>query len=81
MSRPSTPSSIRRPIPCLRGEIVIQEYICNSCHTLDSLGWTAAPVLRLNGIADRAGERVPGNRPKSTSPLGLERAGFRRAGL
>ncbi|MCY4464062.1 MAG: cytochrome c oxidase subunit II [Chloroflexi bacterium] len=46
--------------PVLRGEILIQEYICNSCHTLDSLGWTSSTGPSLNGIADRAGERVPG---------------------
>ncbi len=46
--------------PVLRGEIVIQEYICNSCHVLDSLGWTGSTGPAMNGIADRAGERVPG---------------------
>ena len=46
--------------PVLRGEILIQEYICNSCHTLDSLGWSSRTGPSLNGIADRAGERVAG---------------------
>ena len=46
--------------PVLRGEIVIQEYICNSCHTLDSLGWSSRTGPSMNGIADRAGERVAG---------------------
>ena len=46
--------------PVLRGEVVIQKYICNSCHILDSLGWTATTGPSLNGIADRAGERVAG---------------------
>ncbi len=46
--------------PVLRGEIVIQEYICNSCHTLDSLEWSSRTGPALNGVADRAGERVPG---------------------
>ena len=46
--------------PVLRGEIEIQNYICNSCHVLDSLGWTGPTGPPLNGIADRAGERVPG---------------------
>ena len=46
--------------PVLRGEIVIQEYICNSCHILDSLGWESRTGPAMNGIADRAGERVPG---------------------
>ncbi len=46
--------------PVLRGELDIQNYICNSCHVLDSLGWTGATGPPLNGIADRAGERVPG---------------------
>ena len=46
--------------PVLRGEIVIQEYICNSCHILDSLGWEGRTGPAMNGIADRAGERVPG---------------------
>ena len=46
--------------PVLRGEIVIQEYICNSCHALDSLEWTSRTGPSLNGIADRAGERVSG---------------------
>ncbi|MCY3575224.1 MAG: hypothetical protein F4Y70_06085 [Chloroflexi bacterium] len=46
--------------PVLRGEILIQEYICNSCHTLDSLEWSSRTGPSLNGIADRAGERVPG---------------------
>ncbi len=46
--------------PVLRGEVEIQNYICNSCHVLDSLGWTATTGPSLNGIADRAGERVPG---------------------
>lgn len=46
--------------PVLRGEIVIQQYICNSCHTLDSLEWSSRTGPSLNGIADRAGERVAG---------------------
>lgn len=46
--------------PVLRGEMEIQNYICNSCHILDSLGWTATTGPSLNGIAERAGERVPG---------------------
>ncbi|MCY3833090.1 MAG: cytochrome c oxidase subunit II [Chloroflexi bacterium] len=46
--------------PILRGEVEIQNYICNSCHILDSLGWTATTGPSLNGIAERAGERVPG---------------------
>ena len=46
--------------PVLRGEIVLQEYICNSCHTLESLGWTSRTGPPLDGVADRAGERVPG---------------------
>ena len=46
--------------PVLRGEIVIQEYICNSCHTLDSLEWSSRTGPSLNGVADRAGERVSG---------------------
>jgi len=46
--------------PVLRGEIVIQEYICNSCHTLDSLGWSSRTGPSLNGVADRAGDRVAG---------------------
>lgn len=46
--------------PALRGEVIIQNYICNSCHILDSLGWTATTGPSLNGIADRAGERVAG---------------------
>ena len=46
--------------PVLRGEMEIQNYICNSCHVLDSLGWTGVTGPPLNGVADRAGERVPG---------------------
>ena len=46
--------------PVLRGEVEIQNYICNSCHILDRLDWTATTGPSLNGIADRAGERVPG---------------------
>ncbi len=46
--------------PVLRGEVEIQNYICNSCHVLDSLGWTGLTGPPLNGIAERAGERVPG---------------------
>ena len=46
--------------PVLRGEMEIQQYICNSCHILDSLEWTATTGPSLNGIAERAGERVPG---------------------
>ena len=46
--------------PVLRGEVEIQNYICNSCHVLDSLGWTGLTGPPLNGIADRAAERVPG---------------------
>ena len=46
--------------PMLRGEVTIQNYICNSCHILDSLGWTGTTGPSLNGIADRAGERVAG---------------------
>ena len=46
--------------PVLRGEMEIQNYICNSCHILDSLGWTSTTGPSLNGIAERAGERVPG---------------------
>ena len=46
--------------PVLRGEVEVQNYICNSCHVLDSLGWAGITGPPLNGIADRAGERVPG---------------------
>ena len=46
--------------PVLRGEMEIQNYICNSCHVLDSLGWTGLTGPPLNGVAERAGERVPG---------------------
>ena len=46
--------------PVLRGEIVIQQYECNGCHVLDSLGWINPTGPSLNGIADRAGDRVPG---------------------
>ena len=46
--------------PVLRGEMEVQNYICNSCHILDRLDWTATTGPSLNGIADRAGERVPG---------------------
>ncbi len=46
--------------PVLRGEMEIQNYICNSCHILDSLGWTSTTGPSLNGVAERAGERVPG---------------------
>ncbi|MDE2777545.1 MAG: hypothetical protein OXI77_16590 [Chloroflexota bacterium] len=46
--------------PVLRGEMEVQNYICNSCHILDSLGWTSTTGPSLNGIAERAGERVPG---------------------
>jgi len=46
--------------PILRGEVTIQKYICNSCHILDSLDWTGSTGPSLNGIADRAGERVAG---------------------
>ena len=40
--------------PVLRGEMEIQNYICNSCHVLDSLGWTGVTGPPLNGVADRA---------------------------
>lgn len=50
--------------PVLRGEVEIQNYICNSCHVLDSLGWTGLTGPPLNGIADRAGDRVPGQSPE-----------------
>ena len=46
--------------PVLRGEVEIQKYICNSCHVLDSLDWTGTTGPALDGVADRAGERVPG---------------------
>ena len=46
--------------PVLRGELVIQDYICNSCHILDSLGWEGRTGPSMNGIAERAGDRVPG---------------------
>jgi len=46
--------------PVLRGEMEIQNYICNSCHILDSLSWTSTTGPSLNGISERAGERVPG---------------------
>ena len=46
--------------PVLRGEVEIQNYICNSCHVLDSLDWTGTTGPALDGVADRAGERVPG---------------------
>jgi cytochrome c oxidase subunit 2 len=35
-------------------------YPCNSCHTLDALGWTGITGPNLNGIGDRAVGRVPG---------------------
>ena len=46
--------------PVLRGQVTIQQYICNSCHILDSLGWAGTTGPSLNGIAERAGERVAG---------------------
>ena len=44
--------------PVLRGESELEPYPCNSCHTLDSLGWTGTTGPSLNGVADRAGDRV-----------------------
>ena len=38
--------------PVLRGEVEVQNYICNSCHVLDSLGWAGITGPPLNGIAD-----------------------------
>jgi len=46
--------------PVLRGEATIQEYACSGCHVLDDLGWAGITGPALNGIADRAGERVSG---------------------
>lgn len=46
--------------PVLRGESTIQTYACSGCHALDSLGWVGQTGPALNGIADRAGERVSG---------------------
>ncbi len=46
--------------PVLRGEVEIQKYVCYSCHTLDSLDWESSTGPSLNGIAERAGDRVPG---------------------
>lgn len=46
--------------PVLRGEGVIQTYACQGCHALESLGWEGITGPSLDGIADRAGERVPG---------------------
>lgn len=46
--------------PVLRGEATIQEYACSGCHVLDSFGWAGVTGPSLNGIANRAGERFPG---------------------
>ena len=48
--------------PALRGEQLLSgaTYACASCHTLDSLDWVGQVGPNLNGIADRAGSRVPG---------------------
>ncbi len=46
--------------PVLRGEATIQEYACAGCHVLDPLGWAGITGPSLNGLADRAGERVAG---------------------
>jgi len=46
--------------PVLFGEQVLSGavYPCASCHVLDSLGWAGVTGPSLNGIADRAGDRV-----------------------
>jgi len=46
--------------PVLRGEATIQTYACAGCHVLDDLGWAGITGPTLNGLADRAGERVSG---------------------
>ena len=47
--------------PVLRGELVIQEYICNSCHILEPFDdWIGRIGPALDGVADRAADRVPG---------------------
>ena len=58
-SRPSTPSSIRRPTRFCAARLSFKKYICNSCHTPGQL-WAGAATTgpSLNGIGDRAGERV-----------------------
>lgn len=61
--------------PVLRGEIEIQRYICNSCHTLDSLEWSSRTGPSLNGIADRAGERVAGQSAEEYIALSIWNSG------
>lgn len=46
--------------PVLRGEAAIQGYACAGCHVLSSLGWSGITGPSLDGIADRAGQRVGG---------------------
>mgnify|MGYP000175354739 CR=1 FL=1 len=48
--------------PAARGRQILLsgQYPCATCHVLTDLGWAGALGPNLNGIADRAGERVPG---------------------
>lgn len=46
--------------PVLRAPNILEGYACNGCHVLDDLGWAGLTGPSLNGIADRAGERVSG---------------------
>jgi cytochrome c oxidase subunit 2 len=46
--------------PVQRAELVIDTYACSNCHVLDERGWVGVTGPSLNGIADRAGERVTG---------------------
>lgn len=42
------------------GGVAGRTYACAGCHQLDSLGWQGQTGPNLNGIGDRASNRVPG---------------------
>lgn len=46
--------------PVAAAPLVLGEYPCAGCHVLDSLGWSGITGPALNGIGDRAGDRVSG---------------------
>ncbi len=47
--------------PALRGRALLESgvYPCATCHVLDDLGWVGVIGPNLNGIGDRAAERLP----------------------
>jgi hypothetical protein len=45
--------------------LAAKKYPCYNCHTLSALGWTGNQAPNLDGVGDRAPNRVPGEDAKA----------------